>query len=237
MTQTFSGSGPGIQTPDGCSVELYSRMPYMGELEEVVGLFEPDSEVLELGCGTGRLCARLLELGTRVVGVDESAEMLALLPAQVTSVRSRIEELHLERKFDSVLLASHLINHPAGATRDAFVRCARRHLRPRGRFLIKRHSTKWLQGVEIGPQGNVAGIQLSVDCVKREDELVRMTITYATKDARWSQSFSTVPLHEGEIEELLLGAGFAEIEWYGKERLWASAVASDASPGTDSVSC
>jgi 2-polyprenyl-3-methyl-5-hydroxy-6-metoxy-1,4-benzoquinol methylase len=46
-----------------------------------VSLFEllaprPGERVLDLGCGTGHLTARIAETGADVVGIDASAEMV-----------------------------------------------------------------------------------------------------------------------------------------------------------------
>ena len=50
-------------------------------LEARVSLFEllaprPGERVLDLGCGTGHLTARIAEAGADVVGIDASAEMV-----------------------------------------------------------------------------------------------------------------------------------------------------------------
>ena len=50
------------------------------------GLALDDLPVLELGVGTGRLAAPLAAAGLTVVGVDASPEMLAVVPAGVTTV-------------------------------------------------------------------------------------------------------------------------------------------------------
>jgi hypothetical protein len=55
-----------------------------------------------------------------------------------------------------------------------------------------------------------------------------MTLRYQLSSQVWRQSFSTVSLSEAEVEELLVSAGFSEIRWQGRQRLWALAVASDA---------
>jgi SAM-dependent methyltransferase len=224
VNQRFSGSGPGVQTLDGCSVDFYRRMPYLGELEEVIGHFAKGASVLELGCGTGRLCSRLVEAGCVVTGVDESAEMLACLGPGIEPVRSSIETLSLGRRFDAVLLASHLINHPDPHVRETFVGSARRHVKAGGLFVLRRHSVEWLRSVQRGPAGEVHGIRVNVEAVSREEDFVHMTLRYEMSDQVWRQSFSAAPLSEREIEELLVNAGFAQIRWHGSQRLWASAL-------------
>ncbi|WP_329102171.1 class I SAM-dependent methyltransferase [Micromonospora sp. NBC_01699] len=75
--RTSYGAGPGPITPDGCAVNVYAQLPPNGEPEVIHRAVPPGTRILELGCGTGRLSNPLAELGHRVVGVDESATMLA----------------------------------------------------------------------------------------------------------------------------------------------------------------
>jgi SAM-dependent methyltransferase len=228
MAPTFSGSGPGIQTPDGCSVSLYRLMPYMDELRDIEHALQMHSTALELGCGTGRLCARLLELGLSVTGVDESDEMLAHLPKNVERIQSSIEQLNLGRRWSAVLLPSHLINHPDASTRGEFVAAARRHVSSAGAFYAKRHNPSWLTTVQAGSIGHSSGVTYYVEQVARTGNLIAMTLRYEAYGQSWTQSFSTVSLSEVEIEDLLQQHGFGRIEWLGRERLWVSAFAPDA---------
>ncbi len=228
MAHAFSGSGPGIQTPDGCSVALYRLMPYMGELRDIECALQMHSTALELGCGTGRLCARLLELGLKVTGVDESDEMLAHLPAGVEGVRSSIEQLDLGTRWSAVLLPSHLINHPDASVRNKFVAAAARHVSSVGTFFVKRHKPSWLATVQAGRIGESNGVSYHAEQVARAGNLVTMTLRYEAFGQSWTQSFSTVSLSEMEVEELLRQHGFGRFEWLGPEKLWVSASASDA---------
>jgi 2-polyprenyl-3-methyl-5-hydroxy-6-metoxy-1,4-benzoquinol methylase len=52
-------------------------LPSLGEIEYVESLLSPNSSVLDLGAGAGRIADPLAELGHRVTAVDESPEMLA----------------------------------------------------------------------------------------------------------------------------------------------------------------
>jgi SAM-dependent methyltransferase len=228
MAHSSSGDGPGIQTPDGCSVNLYRQLPYMGELKDIEDHLLRHTSVLELGCGTGRLCGRLQELGLHTTGVDESTEMLAHLPAGIEGINSTIEALDLARRWPAVLLPSHLINHPDPSTRRQFVEVARRHLSDNGSFYVKRHSPRWLSTVERGQIGESSGIALYADEVARDGNLVTLTIRYSAPEHVWTQKFTTCALDQHEIESLLSSCGFRRFEWFGSEALWVAANPSDA---------
>jgi 2-polyprenyl-3-methyl-5-hydroxy-6-metoxy-1,4-benzoquinol methylase len=63
--------------PDGSPVDLYLRFPPAGEAERVHEAIPPGAEVLDLGCGVGRIAHELVRLGHPVVAVDEiPGEML-----------------------------------------------------------------------------------------------------------------------------------------------------------------
>jgi SAM-dependent methyltransferase len=227
MAHAFCGSGPGIQTPDGCSVNLYRLLPYMGELADIEDHLKRYPAALELGCGTGRLCARLQAIGLSATGVDESAEMLAQLPPGVEGIKASIEDLALGRRWPAVLLPSHLINHPDPTARRKFAEAARRHIDQAGTFYIKRHSSRWLSTVQVGKINERNGIALYADHVAREGRQVTMTIRYATQDQAWTQSFTTSMLEQDEIEALLATCGFKDFQWLGNEALWVAATPRD----------
>jgi SAM-dependent methyltransferase len=81
--------------------------------------------VLDLGCGIGRIAEPLTALGHRVVGVDESADMLAHL-RRAEPVLSRIDSLDLDERFGGVLLASTLVNTYDPVQRTGLLAAARR---------------------------------------------------------------------------------------------------------------
>jgi len=221
----FSGSGPGHQAPDGSSVEMYRQLPYMGELEELRPFLPSGGSVLELGCGTGRLTRRLLECGMRVTGVDSSAQMLTALPAHASAIQSDIEFLNLKERFDVVLLASCLINHPSPTTRSALADSARRHLRHGGCLLLERHHPEWLQTAMPGPVGLAGAVAIHLERVARMEGTVHMTIRYEHEGQLWRHSFVVVALGEQEIEELLFQCGFGHFSWRGPRNRWVTAVA------------
>lgn len=222
---SFSGDGPSARTPDGCSVDLYRQLPYLGELDDVLPALEAGASVLELGCGTGRLGERLASAGHWVTGVDESAEMLAHVPPSVATVCSPIEALALPHQYDAVILASNLINHPSAGLREAFVACARRHLARGGLFFVEKHDEAWLETAKVGRVGAEGPLVLHIESVSREKRRVRMTLRYETPTGTWRHAFEVVPLDERQVEALLRRAGFTDFVWIGKARRWVSAVA------------
>jgi tRNA (cmo5U34)-methyltransferase len=96
--------------------------------------------VLELGVGTGETSRRVLELHpeSKLVGIDESAEMLAAASEDLAAADlrvSRIEDPLPEGDFDLVVSAL-AVHHLDGAGKaDLFARVADR-LRPGGRFVL-----------------------------------------------------------------------------------------------------
>ena len=221
----FSGSGPGVQTADGCSVELYRQLPYHGELELVRASFEPGAKVLELGCGTGRHTRKMLDWGVVVTAVDNSADMLAAVPSEARKVLGDIETLELREQFSLVVLASNLINHPKAAIRQAFLQAARRHLGAGGKVLVERQDPEWLSTARLGKQGSLGPVSLFVESAERENQRVRIALRYELGNQAWRQSFEAVILQEAEVEAMLADAGFAGHTWFGSSRRWVQSVA------------
>jgi SAM-dependent methyltransferase len=228
MGKRFAGSGPGAQTADGCSVELYRRMPYLDDLAPVEHLLVPGIRVLDLGAGTGRLAGRLLALGCAPTAVDDSAEMLACCPAGVATVHSPIESLSLPDRFDVVLLSSCLINHPLAATRLAMAQTMRAHLKAGGHAVLQRHDPVWLRSAPVGWVGRAGAAEVAVVAVARQQDEVHMTLRYRLEASEWTHEFTAILLDEPAIERLLAEAGFAPVHWHGADRRWASAATPSA---------
>lgn len=125
-----------VVTGDGSAVEIYRRMPSLGEVEHIQSLLVPGSSVLDLGAGTGRVTDALAWLGHRVTAVDDSSDMLAHI-RNGRKVQSRIENLRLGEKFDAVLLISNLINYPDPQLRRAMFATVAHHLAPTGQAIIE----------------------------------------------------------------------------------------------------
>ncbi len=104
--------------------------------------------VLELGCGTGRILIPLANAGFPVTGVDLSDDMLALCKMRLSferdAVQSRtrivkadVTQLALGEKFDLVIAPCNFLNHflsPADA--GAVLRRAKEHLKNTGTLVL-----------------------------------------------------------------------------------------------------
>jgi SAM-dependent methyltransferase len=106
-----------------------------GEARFMTGLVQPPNSVLDAGCGTGRIAARLSELGYDVVGVDVDATMLAQAEAAAPDLDWRLGDLStldLGTTFDAVLVAGNTIPLLEPDTLEPACRRLAAHLEPAG---------------------------------------------------------------------------------------------------------
>ncbi len=199
---------------DGSPVEVYRRLPELGEAGLVASVVAPGSSILELGSGAGRVTNELAERGYRVTAVDDSPEMLAHVRAAET-VCAKIESLQLARRFDCVLLGSHFVNDPGRAT--ALDACAR-HVAHDGVVLIEAYppGLDWQAG---------AGTQLGDVVVRlveaeRTGDLVRATMEYGVDGQTWRQTFEAELLDEDGLRAVLALSGLRFDRWLSLERGW-----------------
>jgi SAM-dependent methyltransferase len=188
---------------DGTPVDLYLRLPPRGEAELVHDATPEGAEILELGCGVGRVTHELLRLGHPVVAVDDSPEMLAHV-RDAPTVCSRIEELDLGRRFPCVLLMSNLVNTEE-AERSAFLATCARHVAPDGLVLIERHAPHWRP--EEGVAGLLGEITISLENVREDRGRVSATVRYDAEGTTWRHPFTAHILDDAELSAALATAG------------------------------
>ena len=222
------GIGRGPKTRDGCSVELYLRTPYLGEVERFQPWIPAGSAVLELGCGVGRITRVLLARGYRVTAVDNSPEMLAHVPSQASKVCADIEVLALGTTFDAVIFASCLINIPDAAIRAAQLAKCRDHLKPDGHLVFERYDPNWLSNVQIGALGKAGDIEMHVDAVQRDGPNVYLCLRYRDGSEDWLHCFTGTILTDDDVRSCLLSAGFTAPSWIDSRWGFAKAIANAA---------
>lgn len=114
---------------------------------------KPGERILDLGCGDGVLSEKIAALGTTVVGVDSSADMVSA--ARSRGIDARVMsgyELTFDHEFDAVF--SNAALHWMSKDPDAVVAGVRRALKPGGTFVA-----------EMGGHGNVAAIHVALIAV------------------------------------------------------------------------
>ncbi|MBM3944066.1 MAG: class I SAM-dependent methyltransferase [SAR202 cluster bacterium] len=113
---------------------------------------KPGERILDVGCGTGHLTARIAEPGADVVGIDSAAGMVAQARKVYPSLRFEVadaREMAFNSEFDAVFsnAALHWMKPPERAAAAMF-----RALRPGGRLVA-----------EFGGKGNVRSIADAVE--------------------------------------------------------------------------
>ncbi|WP_244462591.1 class I SAM-dependent methyltransferase [Methyloceanibacter caenitepidi] len=144
---------------------------------------KPGERILDLGCGDGTLTAEIEAAGADVIGLDVSAELLAVARMKGLSVkRADAHDLDYVQEFDAVFsnAALHWMQDPA-----LVIDGVARALRPGGRFVG-----------ELGGHGNIAAIATALRAVVK---------------ARGGDPAQAVPWYFPTMEEfgaLLSGHGF-----------------------------
>ena len=206
----------------GAPVDLYRLLEAAGEPELIDREIPGNAEILELGCGSGRITHPLVALGRRVVAVDFNPEMLDLIEGAET-VLSRIEDLDLGRTFGGVLLMSTLINAPEDA-RLALLRSVRRHLAPNGVALIERYDPEI--GNDPTPiERHLGAVTIRVSEISRDADRIYQTIDYdGGTHGHWQIRIDgRHVVNDDEMLASLAEAGLRLMRWIDPQRRWLAA--------------
>ena len=121
--------------------------------------FPTPGRLIDLGCGTGRLCVHFARKGYACVGVDLSPEMLTQARSNAAEAGVRVEFVTAnlvdlagvsDQSFDyAACLFSTLGMVRGEANRVAAVRSVARVLKPGGRFVLHVHN-RWFRGLGWG---------------------------------------------------------------------------------------
>lgn len=106
-----------------------------GEAAFVASLVPSGGTVLDAGCGTGRVAARLAALGYAVEGVDLDEKMIEVArerSPEISWTVSGLEDLDLGTTYDAVVLAGNVIPFVAPADLPAVAERLRDHTKPGG---------------------------------------------------------------------------------------------------------
>ncbi len=187
LSEYQTGTGDGVITPDGCAVDVYALLPAGREPQVIHDAIPAGASILELGSGAGRVTHPLVALGHPVLALDESAEMLAHIQGAET-IQAPIEGLSLGRRFDAVVLGSHLVNTPDVEQCREFLRTCARHVTPGGVVLIEQAPDAFFAGFvpQRFQQGDLTTVFRNIR--KPGPDLLGMTIDYHSGKRWWSQT-------------------------------------------------
>lgn len=223
IREGYEGTGFGAITPDGCAVELYSRLPVGDEPDVIAAAVPAGAHILELGSGVGRVTHPLLERGFRVTAVDESAEMLERVRGART-ICGPIEELDLGETFDAVMLASFLVHAGDPEVRRGLLRTCVRHVAEGGCVLIQREGEDYHARIPR-ERRDPAGFTVRIVSAEPAGEGVNSVhVEYEFPDATWTQTFLSRPLTRERFEEALAEAGLRVDRYLTEDGTWVRAV-------------
>jgi SAM-dependent methyltransferase len=188
---------------DGSPVPLYAALPALGEPELVHAAVPAGAEILELGAGAGRITRGLLELGHRVVAVDQSPEMLARVEG-AEIVLADIETLDLGRRFPVVVLASHFVNDVDREHVRAYLRCCARHVLPDGQVLLEGYPAGWQPSTDWRELGNV---RLRMRSYTLDGALLTAEMEYVVDGRTYVQAFDALLVSDEELDRDLHACG------------------------------
>ena len=214
--------------PDGSPVDLYATLPPLGESELLHNFVPAGAEILELGCGTGRITHGLVALGHSVLAVDQSPEMLSHVRGAET-VLADIEGLRLGRAFRVVLLASQLANTAEDDRRRRFLSTCRRHVSDDGVVIVQRldpHAT--LDETET----SVGGVRVRMLDMRRDGSLVSATAEYRTADQVWRHPFTSRILDDPALDQALAETGLERRQWLDARHVWVEAAPATGQGGS-----
>jgi SAM-dependent methyltransferase len=203
-------AGAGI-APDGSPVAFYRRLPDEGEAALIDSLVPAGASILDLGCGPGRIAGPLAALGHPVTGVDDGPAMIAALPPAVDGVVGDARRVRLGRRFDVVLLASHLVNAPDDGR--AFAETARAHLAPGGLVIGETYPPGWEPAASVGRERTIGEARVELVRATVSGDLLDAEVRYGVDGMEWRQAFSARLLDEAALRALLGTAGLRFDRW------------------------
>ena len=205
--------------PDGSPVGLYATLAPLGEPELIHDAVPHGSEILELGCGAGRITHELIALGHPVTAVDNSPEMLAHV-RDAETVHADIEKLDLGRTFPVVLLASNFLNATDQRELDAVLDACARHVSPGGQVLLERMPPEWEPREGTREAG---GVSMTLRDAMRDGNLVSAVMDYEAGGERWSHAFQARLISDDAVDAALERAGLRRVRWLDERRAWLDA--------------
>lgn len=204
--------------PDGSPVDIYLALP-PGDAPDIIdSALRPQSAILELGSGPGRVTHPLVDRGHRVMAVDDSTEMLRHVRGAET-VQADVFTLDLGRTFDAVIAGSHFINVPEESRRLELLAVCHRHVKPDGVVLVERYRPGWALAPEPN-SGSIGEVGVDFEPVAIGSERFRGRMTYRLGSRSWIQEFEAAEITDEMLAAEAAAVGLTLTDWLDDDRTW-----------------
>jgi ubiquinone/menaquinone biosynthesis C-methylase UbiE len=196
--------------------------------------------ILDMGCGTGRLAAALAERGHCVTGADPSAGMMRVArnrpgADRVRWVDSDSASLALDDRFDLIIMTGHVFQvFLEDDEVRATLRNLRRHLAPGGRLAFETRNPlveewrTWTPSRETLQVPGVGAVEMHYNVTSTDPTLVTFETHFGFAPEDVVIVTTTLRfMSRDELAAFLADAGFTDIAWYGN---WDRSPAVSTSP-------
>jgi SAM-dependent methyltransferase len=246
---TFAPSSFTVVHMDSSAYQILARTydlqhhlytPDIPMYEQLAKMLAPSLPLLEIGCGTGRVLLPLAQTGFEIVGVDNSAEMLAIgwvrlrsaAPSPGTALKAEMVEadalsFDLGRRFGMAFIALNTFLHNLSRESQLqTLRNAHRHLLPGGSMIIDLPPNDELASQPDDGKFIFDAALIDPATQTRIDKYVASEVFWATQEQalRYKMvedgveeiaEFRLRHVFKHEMELLFALSGFAQPVWYG----------------------
>lgn len=191
----------------------------------------PGGKILDLGCGPGGYAVSLAERGFRVTGIDLESEMIerARTIAERRGVQDRTEFYcmdlrdvnELAQTFDGAYcIGNTLVHLHDGQEVRALLKSIHEMLRPNAPLLIQILNYDWILNKRVEELPLIENPEVDLQFKRRyvlpEDPggLIRFQTRLQVRDDSWHGETSLRPLGREELNEAMVVAGFAALQWF-----------------------
>ncbi|MEZ0240721.1 MAG: class I SAM-dependent methyltransferase [Chloroflexota bacterium] len=210
----------GVVAPDGSPVDVYRALPRPAEADAIHAALPAGASVLDLGAGTGRFARALAALGHPVVAVDHEPAMLDGLASveDIEPIVADIIGLSLGRRFDAVLLASHLVDDDDLG--PAALAVAHQHVTPDGLVIVETYPPGLDWPAAVGRRSQLGPVGITITRARVDGDQLDAEVRYDLDGRTWDQPFTPRLLDDTTLDARLGDAGLRRERWLDRERGW-----------------
>lgn len=187
-------------------------------------------DLLELGCGTGRLLFPIAKMGIKITGLDNSPAMLEQARQHLVKESPAVQEkaillegdmtyFELPALFELILIGYNTFTHFSSAQMKQILSCACRHLTPTGKLFLdlpnpfniiatSNDHTVTLERIFTDPQSSQTVMQFATTLVDIESQTLQINWWY-----------DSLPAEGGAVQRILIQTAYHYLFLHEIERL------------------